>query len=104
MQALLFDGQLRLANDYPEPILAPGEALIRPSLVGICNTDIEITRGYMGFRGVLGHEFVGVVAGLRGSRVGWPARRWRDQRRLSALRHLRARRREPLPRAHDAGD
>ena len=61
MQALLFDGQLRLANDYPAPILAPGEALIRPSLVGICNTDIEITRGYMGFRGVLGHEFVGVV-------------------------------------------
>jgi len=61
MQALLFDSQLRLANEYPEPILAPGEALIRPALVGICNTDIEITRGYMGFRGVLGHEFVGVV-------------------------------------------
>jgi alcohol dehydrogenase len=61
MQALLFDGQLRLANNYPAPILAPDEALIRPSLVGICNTDIEITRGYMGFRGVLGHEFVGVV-------------------------------------------
>jgi alcohol dehydrogenase len=61
MQALLFDGQLRLANDYPAPLLAPGEALIRPSLVGICNTDIEITRGYMGFRGVLGHEFVGIV-------------------------------------------
>ena len=62
MQALLFDGQLRLANEYPEPALQRGEALIRPSLVGICNTDIEITRGYMGFRGVLGHEFVGVVA------------------------------------------
>jgi alcohol dehydrogenase len=61
MHALLFDGQLRLANDYPEPVLAPGEALIRPTLVGICNTDIEITRGYMGFHGVLGHEFVGVV-------------------------------------------
>ena len=61
MRALLFDGQLRLANDYPAPALPPGEALIRPSLVGICNTDIEITRGYMGFRGVLGHEFVGVV-------------------------------------------
>jgi alcohol dehydrogenase len=61
MQALLFDDQLRLASDYPEPTLADGEALIRPSLVGICNTDIEITRGYMGFRGVLGHEFVGVV-------------------------------------------
>jgi alcohol dehydrogenase len=61
MHALLFDDQLRLANDYPAPILAPGEALIRPLLVGICNTDIEITRGYMGFRGVLGHEFVGIV-------------------------------------------
>jgi alcohol dehydrogenase len=61
MQALLFDGQLRLVNDYPQPALRPGEALIRPTLVGICNTDIEITRGYMGFRGVLGHEFVGVV-------------------------------------------
>src|SRR5689334_7839 len=61
MHALLFDGQLRLANEYPEPALQRGEALIRPSLVGICNTDIEITRGYMGFRGVLGHEFVGQV-------------------------------------------
>jgi alcohol dehydrogenase len=62
MRAILFDGQLRLAHDYPQPTLQPGEALIRPLLVGICNTDIEITRGYMGFRGVLGHEFVGVVA------------------------------------------
>ena len=62
MHALLFDGRLRLANDYPEPALAPGEALIRPTLVGVCNTDVEITRGYMGFQGVLGHEFVGVVA------------------------------------------
>lgn len=61
MRALLYDGQLQLASDYPRPALAPGEALIRPSLVGICNTDVEITRGYMGFQGVLGHEFVGVV-------------------------------------------
>ncbi len=61
MYALLFDGQLRLADDYPEPALLPDEAIIRPHLVGICNTDIEITRGYMGFRGVLGHEFVGTV-------------------------------------------
>jgi threonine dehydrogenase-like Zn-dependent dehydrogenase len=61
MQALLFDGQLRLVNDYPEPELLPGEALIRPHLIGICNTDIEITRGYLGFRGILGHEFVGTV-------------------------------------------
>ena len=61
MHALLFDGQLRLVDDQPEPTLLPDEAIIRPHLVGICNTDIEITRGYKGFRGVLGHEFVGTV-------------------------------------------
>lgn len=61
MQALLFDGQLRFDSTYPPPKLVPGEALIRPHLIGICNTDIEITRGYMAFQGVLGHEFVGTV-------------------------------------------
>ncbi|PDW04221.1 MDR/zinc-dependent alcohol dehydrogenase-like family protein [Candidatus Viridilinea mediisalina] len=61
MQALIFDGELHFRSDFPEPKLRPGEALIRPQLVGICNTDIEITRGYMGFQGVLGHEFVGTV-------------------------------------------
>jgi alcohol dehydrogenase len=73
MRALLFDGRLRLADDYPEPTLAPGEALIRPTLVGVCNTDIEITRGYMGFEGVLGHEFVGVVQSCGDS--AWVGRR-----------------------------
>ncbi len=61
MRALLYDGQLRLVNDYAQPSPPPGEALLRMTLVGICNTDLEITRGYMGFHGVLGHEFVGVV-------------------------------------------
>lgn len=61
MRAVLFDGQLRLVHTYADPALRPGEALIRPTLVGICNTDIEITRGYKGFHGVLGHEFVGTV-------------------------------------------
>jgi alcohol dehydrogenase len=61
MQALVFDGQLHLNNDYPPPRPQAGEALIRPSLMGICNTDLEITRGYMQFQGVLGHEFVGTV-------------------------------------------
>ena len=61
MRALLFDTQLRFVPDYPTPVVQPGEALIRPHLVGICNTDIEITRGYMDFHGVLGHEFVGTV-------------------------------------------
>ena len=37
------------------------EALVRVHLSGICNTDIEIARGYAGFKGTIGHEFVGVV-------------------------------------------
>lgn len=48
-------------RDYPRPEPMHGEALIRVSLAGICNTDLEIVRGYMGFQGVPGHEFVGVV-------------------------------------------
>jgi threonine dehydrogenase-like Zn-dependent dehydrogenase len=39
----------------------PGEALVRVLLSGICNTDLEIARGYAGFNGTIGHEFVGVV-------------------------------------------
>jgi len=60
MKALYFDGELSL-RDLPVPQPRPGEALIRMSHAGICNTDLEIIQGYMGFRGVLGHEFVGQV-------------------------------------------
>src|SRR5688500_7165015 len=50
------------------------EALVRVLLSGICNTDLEIARGYAGFKGTIGHEFVGVVEdsdneGLIGQRV-----------------------------------
>lgn len=71
MRALVFDGQLALARDYPEPRVPAGEALVRVLRAGICNTDLEITKGYMGFRGVLGHEFVGVVqvGEMKGARV-----------------------------------
>jgi threonine dehydrogenase-like Zn-dependent dehydrogenase len=47
--------------DRAEPEIAGGMALVRPTLAGVCNTDLELVKGYMGFRGVLGHEFVGVV-------------------------------------------
>jgi alcohol dehydrogenase len=60
MRAVVWDSQLHVAN-IPEPRQQPGEAIIRTTLAGICATDIHITRGYMGFQGVLGHEFVGVV-------------------------------------------
>jgi alcohol dehydrogenase len=46
----------------PLPRLKPGWALVRVRLAGICNTDIEILRGYHDFHGTLGHEFVGEVA------------------------------------------
>lgn len=62
-----------LLADMPMPE-ADEEALVRVRLAGICNTDLEIARGYMGFRGVLGHEVIGeVIAGgdpaIRGRRV-----------------------------------
>ena len=61
MRAVVFDKELKLDNNYPKPIPQKGEALIRVSLAGICNTDYEITKGYMGYKGILGHEFVGTV-------------------------------------------
>ena len=67
MKALVWDKELRLREDYPIPRPGKGEALIRVLMAGICNTDVEITRGYMGFRGVLGHEFVGVVEEAEGA-------------------------------------
>ncbi len=53
------DGAAALA-EVPVPDAA-GEALVRVTLSGICNTDLELVRGYAGFRGTIGHEFVGVV-------------------------------------------
>ncbi len=60
MLALEFDGQLRLI-ERPVPAPKNQEALIRVRVAGICNTDFEITKGYMDFRGIPGHEFVGEV-------------------------------------------
>jgi threonine dehydrogenase-like Zn-dependent dehydrogenase len=61
MRALVIDNGLRLENNYPTPTPPPGEALIRVLQAGVCNTDLELVKGYMNFTGVPGHEFVGVV-------------------------------------------
>lgn len=61
MRALVFDGALRWVDNYPAPRRDASQALIRLRAAGICNTDLELVKGYMGFRGVLGHEFVGEV-------------------------------------------
>ncbi|MFO7727577.1 MAG: alcohol dehydrogenase catalytic domain-containing protein [Desulfonatronovibrio sp.] len=61
MQAMTFDKELRLVRDWPVPQIKPGWALIRVEMAGICKTDLEIIKGYMGYTGVLGHEFLGHV-------------------------------------------
>jgi len=61
MQALVWDGSAAQVVDWPRPTLHAGMALVRVRLAGICNTDLEITKGYMHLRGVLGHEFAGTV-------------------------------------------
>jgi alcohol dehydrogenase len=60
----------------PQPRLRPRWALVRVRLAGICNTDIEILRGYHDFHGTLGHEFVGEVVDVAGARdKNWIGRR-----------------------------
>src|SRR3954464_7783726 len=61
MRALVFDTALSFRPRHPQPPAASGDTLLRVRQAGICATDLEITKGYMGFRGVLGHEFVGEV-------------------------------------------
>jgi 2-desacetyl-2-hydroxyethyl bacteriochlorophyllide A dehydrogenase len=60
VKALVFDGKLAL-KDLPVPEPTLGEALVKVLSAGICNTDVEISRGYMQFSGIIGHEFVGLV-------------------------------------------
>jgi threonine dehydrogenase-like Zn-dependent dehydrogenase len=63
LAAVTHGNQLALVQK-PQPRLRPGWALVRVRLAGICNTDIEILRGYHNFHGTLGHEFVGEVVGV----------------------------------------
>ena len=67
MRALVYaHNSLSFEQHYSDPALVKGEALIRVLLAGICNTDLEIVRGYLGFHGVPGHEFVGLVEAVYG--------------------------------------
>jgi threonine dehydrogenase-like Zn-dependent dehydrogenase len=74
MKALRYEGGGLRVAEVAEP-RAEGEAVVRVTLSGVCNTDLEIARGYADFRGTIGHEFVGVVEvaadspGLVGRRV-----------------------------------
>lgn len=72
MRALRFDGTAaRFDARAAEPDAATGDTLIRVRRAGVCRTDLEILKGYMGFSGVLGHEFVGeVVASKQTELIG----------------------------------
>jgi threonine dehydrogenase-like Zn-dependent dehydrogenase len=61
VRALCFDGTGVRVADLPAPQPCDETVLVRVTVAGICNTDLEILRGYLGFHGVLGHEFVGTV-------------------------------------------
>lgn len=61
MRAVVFDGSLHVVDNYPVPEIRPGWARIHIQTAGICKTDLELMKGYKGFQGVLGHEFIGVV-------------------------------------------
>src|SRR5438874_4686657 len=63
MKALRYENQKLSIAEVPVPP-AEDEALVRVTLSGICNTDLEIARGYAGFQGTIGHEFIGVIESL----------------------------------------
>jgi threonine dehydrogenase-like Zn-dependent dehydrogenase len=60
MKALRYENRELKIAEVAKPI-GDGEAVVRVTLSGICNTDLEIARGYAGFQGTIGHEFVGVI-------------------------------------------
>lgn len=73
MRALEWDGTTAKVGERAAPAPAAGRAIVAMARAGVCNTDLEIVRGYMSFRGVLGHELAGTVVDgppeWRGKRV-----------------------------------
>jgi threonine dehydrogenase-like Zn-dependent dehydrogenase len=70
----LQDRRLRLRDDVALPEPPPGEARVRVLAAGVCNTDLELVRGYYPYAGVPGHEFVGRVEAAPGAEQ-WLGRR-----------------------------
>src|SRR4051812_7691788 len=62
MLAVHLEGGKVSLREVPVPARRPGFALLRLLAAGICNTDLELQRGYYGFSGTPGHEFVAQVA------------------------------------------
>ena len=75
MKALVYNNGLKLDKNYPNPEVKDTPDLIKTTIVGICNTDYEITKGYMGYKGILGHEFVGIVEEVNDADSSWIGKR-----------------------------
>ncbi len=73
MRALVLKAEPRVVENWPTPRRSPGEARIAVDLAGVCDTDLQLARGYLSHRGVLGHEFVGRV--LEAEDGAWLGRR-----------------------------
>ena len=71
MRAIVLDEKVAVVSGRPTPTPGPDEVLVRVLRAGVCETDLQLIKGYMGFRGVLGHEFVGIAESgpLAGRRV-----------------------------------
>jgi hypothetical protein len=84
MRALVLDGDgsVRQTDSHPPPIRVSGEARIAMRLAGICDTDLQLARGYLQYQGVLGHEFV--VVATSSTRACWATSSW--ARSWSAIR------------------
>lgn len=78
MRAFKFQQGQIVQLEIDPPVPQPGEALIRVEYAGICNTDIELLRGYYRFAGIAGHEFVGMVEEVNGS--ARDAEQWKGAR------------------------
>lgn len=61
MRAVLFDERLRFSDQETLRAARPDEIIVDVVKAGICETDLQLCRGYMGFKGILGHEFVGIA-------------------------------------------
>jgi len=70
----LEDGRLRMRDDRPRPEPPPGEARVRVLRAGVCNTDLELVKGYYPYAGIPGHEFVGRVEAAPGAEA-WIGKR-----------------------------
>ena len=60
MRAVVFDGHLHFTRDAQLRKIQPGEVAVDILQAGICETDMQLCQGYLGFQGTLGHEFVGI--------------------------------------------